>query len=238
MGRGHSHMKGSRNGRRGRGDSMGGKGGDRPRGRRGDGFHRASRDGKGRSTRDKSSDKDNRRSTARARKVPVPDMDASNFPSLSEVPSRRQSPGSQSASAPIPAAAPAEKTPPEPAKPRVSYTSNELLRIVQSIPGAHINKPAALKKAGVPELVLEAPLDELLARQRTVSMEMVDKDVRHGKPIRVDRAESADYHAMMYGGEEQRRKPEKGETTASAKVPASTSKTPTKTRTRTSTGTK
>merc|ERR1719182_909295 len=201
MGRGHSHMKGARNGRRGRGDSAGGKGGDRGRGRRVDGYHRGgSRDGKGRSTRDKSGDKDSRRGGTRARKVPVPQMDASNFPSLGDAPAA----GSSTAA---PVATAKKKSPREATKPRVSYTASTLLQIVQSIPGACIRKPDALQGANFPELVLDSPMDELLLRQRTVSMEMVDKDVRHGKPIRVDRAGSADYDSMMYGEGQKQQKP-------------------------------
>lgn len=221
-------MKGGRGGNRGgrdrrgpRGEQYAGKNGERVRGRRVDSFQRGSRDGKGRSGRDRSGDKDPRRASARARKVPVPQMDASNFPSLSATPTNTNaSPASVSAVSD-------EKPPNDPATPRVSYTANELLHIVQTIPRARIRKPEALKNVNAKGLILNSPMDELLLRQRTVSMEMVDKDVRHGQPIRVDRAESADYDSMMYG-EGQRRKAVQMDGTATTKeevkMPASASK--------------
>ena len=179
-----------------RGDGPG-KNGENRRNRRGEGSPR-NRDGKGRSRKTEA----RRGRSQRKPPAPVPEFDAANFPSLGS----NGSPAKiiEASDANVLDAAPKENE--SPPKKTVTYTASQLERIVKAIPNARVKKPDALKKVKAPGFILDSPLDELILRQRTVSMEMVDKDVRHGKPIRVDRAESADYDSMMYGEGRRRRK--------------------------------
>lgn len=201
-----------------RGDAPGKSGENRGRNRRGEGSPRNTRDGKGRSRK---SEANTRRGRAQRKPpAPVPEFDSANFPSLGSNESQKKIDGTGGESTPdaTPDVTPTEST--LPPKPTVTYTANQLERIVKAIPNARIIKPDALKEVDAPGFILDSPLDELILRQRTVSMEMVDKDVRHGKPIRVDRAESADYDSMMYGEGRRRRKGGKDESSVVADAAA------------------
>lgn len=79
------------------------------------------------------------------------------------------------------------------------YSSKDIVSIIKSFPRQLLTRPESMEKFAKSGIVLEEPMEDLVKKQRTTSMDEVDKALRHGQSIRVERAQSEDYSDMFYG---------------------------------------
>ena len=79
------------------------------------------------------------------------------------------------------------------------YSSKDIVSIIKSFPKQLLTRPESMAQFANNGVVLDAPYEEMVNKQRSLSMDEVDKALRTGQTIRVDRAQSEDYSDLFYG---------------------------------------